>query len=323
MRSPIVGLLAAGLLAGSASAQDWPARPVTMIVPFAAGGGLDVAARNLATRIGEVLGQTVVIENVGGAGGMIGASRVAKATPDGYTFVFGNSGTHAANQTLYKKPLYDATTDFEPVILFITLPRVMSARKDFPADTLQEFIAHAKANHAKMQFGSAGAGSAGHVGCLLLNTAVGVDITHVPYRGSGPAMQELIAGRHDYICEVISTSLTQIKAKAIKPLAVMALERSPVLPDVPTAHEQGLTNLDASAWYAFFLPKGTPKPIVDKLNAAVSQTLDTPAVRERLEGLGMTIVPKERRSPDHLAKFVRSEVEKWAAPIKAAGLTAD
>jgi tripartite-type tricarboxylate transporter receptor subunit TctC len=319
------GALLGGLLAAStgAAAQDWPTRPVTMVVPFAAGGGLDVAARNLAQRIGEVLGQSVVIENVGGAGGMIGSARVAKAPPDGYTFVFGNSGTHAANQTLYKKPLYDAAADFEPVILFIELPRVMSVRKDLPVSNLQEFIAYAKANHAKMQFGSAGIGSASHVGCVLLNQAIGVEVTHLPFRGSGIAMQELVAGRHDYMCEVISTSMSQIQGDTVKPIAMMSLQRSKVLPNVPTAHEQGLKDFDASAWYGFFLPKGTPEPIVRKLNAAVSQTLDTAAIRERLEGLGMSIVAPERRSPDYLAGFVKREIVKWAGPIKAANITGE
>jgi tripartite-type tricarboxylate transporter receptor subunit TctC len=319
------GALLGGLLAAStgAAAQDWPTRPVTMVVPFAAGGGLDVAARNLAQRIGEVLGQSVVIENVGGAGGMIGSARVAKAPPDGYTFVFGNSGTHAANQTLYKKPLYDAAADFEPVILFIELPRVMSVRKDLPVSNLQEFIAYAKANHAKMQFGSAGIGSASHVGCVLLNQAIGVEVTHLPFRGSGIAMQELVAGRHDYMCEVISTSMSQIQGDTVKPIAMMSLQRSKVLPNVPTAHEQGLKDFDASAWYGFFLPKGTPEPIVKKLNAAVSQTLDTAAIRERLEGLGMSIVAPERRSPDYLAGFVKREIVKWAGPIKAANITGE
>jgi tripartite-type tricarboxylate transporter receptor subunit TctC len=325
MTRTLWGALLGGLLAAStgAAAQDWPTRPVTMVVPFAAGGGLDVAARNLAQRIGEVLGQSVVIENVGGAGGMIGSARVAKAPPDGYTFVFGNSGTHAANQTLYKKPLYDAAADFEPVILFIELPRVMSVRKDLPVSNLQEFIAYAKANHAKMQFGSAGIGSASHVGCVLLNQAIGVEVTHLPFRGSGIAMQELVAGRHDYMCEVISTSMSQIQGDTVKPIAMMSLQRSKVLPNVPTAHEQGLKDFDASAWYGFFLPKGTPEPIVKKLNAAVSQTLDTAAIRERLEGLGMSIVAPERRSPDYLAGFVKREIVKWAGPIKAANITGE
>ena len=316
----LLGLLT---ITTSAVAQDWPTRPITMIVPFAAGGGLDVAARNLAQRIGEILGQTVVIENVGGAGGMVGSARVAKAAPDGYTFVFGNSGTHAANQTLYKKPLYDAASDFAPVILFAEVPRVMSVRKDLPVSNLQEFIAYAKANKDKIQFGSAGVGSASHVGCVLLNEAIGVEITHIPFRGSGIALQELVAGRHDYVCEVISTSISQIQPGLIKPLAVMSAQRSPLLPNVPTAHEQGLKDFDASAWYAFFLPKGTPAPIVAKLNDAVSKTLDTPAVRERLEGLGIGVVAADRRSPQYLGDFVKREIVKWAGPIKAANITSE
>jgi tripartite-type tricarboxylate transporter receptor subunit TctC len=318
----VAAVLAAVLsLTTGAAAQDWPTRPITMIVPFAAGGGLDLAARIMAQRIGEVLGQTVVIENVGGAGGMVGSARVAKAAPDGYTFVFGNSGTHAANQTLYKKPLYDASTDFAPVILFAEVPRVMSVRKDLPVNNLQEFIAYAKANKDKIQFGSAGIGSASHVGCVLLNEAIGIQVTHIPFRGSGIALQELVAGRHDYICEVISTSISQIQGDTIKPIAVLSSERSKLLPNVPTAQEQGLKDFDASAWYAFFLPKGTPAAIVAKLNDAVSKTLDTPAVANRLEESGISVVKKERRSPEYLAEFVKREIVKWAGPIKAANIT--
>lgn len=192
-----------------------------------------------------------------------------------------------------------------------------------PANDFKEFIAYFKSNHGKMQFGSAGTGSGTHLGCVLLNTALGASVIHVPYRGSALAMQDLQAGRLDYMCDVVSTALPQIEGGTVKAMAVLNRERSPVLPDVPTAQEQGLTDFEAPGWFAFFLPKGTPAPIVGRLNRALSDTLDTPAVRERLEGLGMRIPPPERRSPDYLGRFVASEIEKWAAPIKAAGISLD
>jgi len=208
---------------------------MVMIVPFAAGGPTDVLARVVGQRMSEVLGQQVVIENVGGAGGMAGAKRAADAPPDGYTMVLGTVGTHAQGQTLYKRPLYSAVTDFTPVALLAEVPLVLITRSDLPPNNLKEFIDYAKANQAKMQFGSAGAGSATHMGCVLLNYILGVDITHVPYSGTGPAMQDLIAGRIDYLCEVITTAKPQIEGKKVKALAIMNTTRSPALPDLPKA----------------------------------------------------------------------------------------
>jgi len=205
-RTMIAAALACALVAPAGAqtpAPNWPTRPITMVVPFGAGGPIDLVGRLLAQRLSEMLGQQVIIENVGGAGGMTGAARVAKGAPDGSVFLFGNQGTHTFSQMLYKKPLYNAVTDFAPVTLVVTNAKLLVTRKDFPAQTLGEFIAYAKANQAKMQYGSAGAGSATHVTCVLLNNAIGVDITHVPYRGTGPAMQDIIAGRIDYLCDVI------------------------------------------------------------------------------------------------------------------------
>ena len=253
----------ASRLAGPA-AQDWPTRPVTMVVPFAAGGPVDVVARSVAPRLAEILGQQVIIENIGGAGGMTGAPRVAKAAPDGYTFVLGNSGTHAYSQTLYKKPLYNAATDFAPVAVMFENTKVLVTRKDFPANTLQEFIAYAKANHDKMQFGSAGAGSATHLGCVLLNAAIGVDVTHVPYRGAGPAMQDLIARPHRLHVRRDLDRDAADRARPVKAIALLSPRAHRVLPDLPTAQEQGLKGFDADGWNAFFLPKGTPEPIVQR-----------------------------------------------------------
>ena len=198
---------------GPVRSQDWPTRPVTMVVPFAAGGPADTVGRILASGLSELLGQQVIIENVGGSGGMTGSSRVAKAAPDGYQFVLGNVGTHAANQTFYKAPLYNAATDFAPVMLIAQTPLVLLARKDLPADNLKEFIAYAKANQASMQYGSGGAGSASHLACVLLNAAIGINVTHVPYRGAAPAMQDLIAGRIDYQCPDTPIAIPQIQSK--------------------------------------------------------------------------------------------------------------
>jgi tripartite-type tricarboxylate transporter receptor subunit TctC len=321
--APALLLLAGLCLPGVAMAQAWPARPITLVVPFAPGGGIDSSARIQAQHMGELLGQAIVVENIGAAAGMAGGMRVARAAPDGYTFLIGNTGTHAYNQSLYKKPLYDAAGDFTPVGLATESPRILIARKDLPVSDLREFIAYAKANQARMQFGSAGVGSGTHLPCVLLNRAIGVDVTHVPYRGAGPAMQDLIAGRIDYMCDTIQAGAVQVKAQAVKGIAVMSAKRVPVVAELATSGEQGLAGVEASVWNAFFLPKGTPEPIVRRLNKAMSDMLDTPSVRKRLEELGLEIVPPERRSPEFLAKFVPEEIERWGRVIRAAGISAD
>jgi tripartite-type tricarboxylate transporter receptor subunit TctC len=310
--------------AAGAAAQAWPQRPVTMIVPYAAGGPVDTVGRISAARLSEILGQQVVIENIGGAGGMTGSARAAKAAPDGYTFLLGSLSTLAMNQLMYKSPLYDGATDFAPVALFADSARVLIARKDFPATTLPEFVAYAKANQDKMQYGSAGGGSGAHVCAILLNLAMGTDrITHVPYRGTGPAMQDLIAGRIDFNCEQISTALPQIQAGNVKAIATLGPGRVSALPDLGTAKEQGLGDIDCSSWSAFVFPKGTPADVVDKLAVATNQMADTPAVRDRFETVGVTIAPPERRSTEYLASFIRSEIAKWTAPIRASGVKLD
>jgi tripartite-type tricarboxylate transporter receptor subunit TctC len=306
-----------------AAAQSWPERPLTMVIPFAAGGAVDVMGRILAARLTEILGQRVIIENVGGAGGMSGAYRVAKATPDGYEFVLGSVGTHAQNQSLYKKPLYNAAVDFAPVALIAETPLIMAARKELPANNLPEFITYAKANQAKMQYGSAGIGSANQLACVLLNAAIGVTVTHVPYRGGEPAMQDLIAGRIDYVCTIITTGAPQVEGGLVKGIAITTKQRSPLLPNLPTAQEQGLKDFEAYTWNGFFFPKGTPEPIVRKLNAATVEAMNTPIVQQRLRDIGATIVAPERRSSEYLGKFVAGEIEKWAAPIKASGASVD
>jgi tripartite-type tricarboxylate transporter receptor subunit TctC len=314
-------IVALSLMTG-AKAEEWPAHSLTMINPFAAGGPNDVLARLFAQRMGEILGQTIIVENVGGAGGMNGADRVAKAAPNGYTFLQGTVGTQAQNQTLFKKPAYNAMTDFAPVALMVEAPLVLVARKDMPVKDMKEFVAYAKANKDKMQYASAGTGSAIHLGCALMNMVAGLDVVHVPYRGANPAMQDLIGGRVDYLCDIITTAKPQIDAGTVKAIAILTRERSPVLPNVPTAIEQGF-DVEAYTWNAFFLPKGTPDAIVRKLNAATVAAMKTPAVREPLEKAGLQFVSDDRTTPEYLAKFVQSEIAKWAAPIKASGISVD
>src|SRR6266851_7114192 len=273
-----------------AGAQDWPTRPVTMVVPFAAGGSFDVMGRIFTPRLSEFLRQQVIVENVGAAAGIVGVNRVAHAAPDGYVFLLGSIGTHAYNQTLYKRLPYNAAADFAPVALFAEQPMVLLAGKDFPANTLSEFIAYAKANGAKLQYGSAGVGSTMHFGCALLNATAGISVTHVPYRGGGPATTDLIAGQIHYLCPNIAGAAPQIASSTLKGIAVLSKSRSPLLPTPATAHEQGLTDFEAITWNAFFLPKGTPTAIVKKLNAAVIEAMDSPAVSDRLHDLGVTLV---------------------------------
>jgi len=313
--------LAGASFATAAAAQDWPTRPMTLVVPFAAGGGVDVSARIQAQKMGELLGQPIVVDNMGGASGMTGAAHVAKSAPDGYTMLIGNSGTQAYSQALNKVPLYNAATDFAPVGLVTESPRILIVRKDLPADNLQQFIAYVKSNQAKMQFGSAGVGSGTHLPCVLLNTALGVNVTHVPYRGEGPAQQDLIGGRIDYMCSTIQTGAAMAKQGSVKGIAVMAPRRVAIIPDLATTGEQGLSGVEASVWNAFFLPRGAPEPIVRKLNKAMSDTVDDANVRKRLEDLGLEIAAPERRTPEYLAKFVPEEIARWTKVAQAAGIT--
>ena len=314
--------VSAALVSATASvgAQSWPTRPMTMVAPFAAGGSTDAIARIVADGLSSQLHQPVVVENIGGAGGMTGANRVAKAAPDGYQFVLGNVGTHAQNQTLYKRPLYNAATDFAPVGLVTDQSLVLVARKDFPANNLPEFITYAKANQSRMQYSSAGTGGSNHLACVLLNAAIGIDVTHVPYRSGGQAMQDLLAGRVDYQCPSAPTAMPQIVGMSVKALAVLSKNRSPSMPTLASAHEQGLTDFDIPSWYALFLPKGTPDAIVQKLRNAMIAAMDTPAMQDRMRKIGSDLVPPERRSSEYLGRFVVSEIEKWSVPIRASGV---
>jgi tripartite-type tricarboxylate transporter receptor subunit TctC len=304
-----------------AAAQSWPSRPLTMVVPFGAGGATDVMARALTPRLAELLGQQVIVENVTGAGGMTGVARVAKAPPDGYQLALGNAGTQAVSQTLYKQPLYNSLTDLAPVGMLTQQFFVLITRKDLPVATLPEFIAYAKANQAKLQYASAGVGSTSHMLCVQLNTVMGTAITHVPYRSTVVAMPDMMAGRIDFICDAIETATPHIQGGSVKAIAVLAPRRSAVLPDIPTASEQGVADLALAGWYGLFLPKSTPDAIVHRLSSAASEAVDTPSVRTRIEGLGINMVPPQERTPEFLTSFLPAEIKKWAAPIKASGLS--
>jgi tripartite-type tricarboxylate transporter receptor subunit TctC len=326
MRTSMRSVVALAAVIGGISnavAQNWATRQVTLVVPYAAGAASDIVARIIAPRLSELLGQPVIIENIAGAGGLTGSIRVARAAPDFHQIVLGNSGTHAQNQSLYKRPPYNPATDFAPVALIGKGAMVLIVRNELPANTLPEFISYAKANEAKMQYGSAGPGSAIHLACLLFNAAVGLNVTHVPYRASSAALQDLIPGRIDYMCPVDGSVIAQIDSKAVKAIAVLRTKRSPILPKLPTASEQGLTDFDTSLWWALFLPKGAPAAIVQRLHEATIAMMDTPSVQERMRELGVDLAEPELRSSEYLRTFVESEIDKWAAPIKASGLSMD
>jgi tripartite-type tricarboxylate transporter receptor subunit TctC len=304
-----------------AQPQDWPTRPMTLVVPFSAGGSSDAIARIVADGISNNLRQPVVVENVTGAGGLLGGSRVARSTPDGYQFVIGNVGTFAQSQWLYKQPLYNAVTDFAPVALLTDESLVLVARKDFPADNLQQFIAYTKANQDKLHFASSGVGGSNHLACMMLNSAIGVDVTHVPYRNVVQGLQDVMAGRVDYDCPSLPLALPQIAANSVKPIAILSKNRSSILPELPSADEQGLTRFDVPSWYALFVPAATPPAIVQKLNRATVAALDVPAIQHRLQQVGGDVIAPERRTPEYLAQFLAAEVKKWEAPIKASGIS--
>ena len=321
----LVLLAAAGAAVWSvtAEAQPYPARPITIVVPYAAGGVFDTMARIIGTRMGELLGQSVIVENVTGAGGIIGVQRVINARPDGYTVLLGTVGTHAYNQSIYRKRLYDAVSDFTPVTLFSEQPMVLEGRKDLPADNLAQFIALLRQNGRKMQYGSAGVGSTTHLACALLNARIGVEVTHVPYRGGGPAANDLIGGHIDYMCGNLGTSVARVAAKQSKALALLSRERTALMPELATAHEQGVSDYDVVTWTAFFLPKGAPGDIVARLNEATHAAMETPEIKTRFNAIGVVGVAPERRGPEYLARYLVEEIGRWEGPIKAAGLQVD
>jgi tripartite-type tricarboxylate transporter receptor subunit TctC len=324
MRSSTI-LLTLAVLAvpGAALAEDWPSRPVTMVVPFAAGGPMDTLARVLQPTLGETLGKPIIIENQPGGGGMTGSLRVAQAAADSHLFVLASIGTHAIGYSMHSKPAYHPARDFQPVIFVADAPLMLMTKKDLPPNNLKEFIAYAKANSGKLTFSSGGTGTSSHVSCVMLDQLIGVEATHIPYRGGGPAFADLIAGRIDYICNYVSIGAQAVKQNQVKAIAMLASERTPLLPDLPSADEQGLKDFDVSAWNAILLPKSATPAMVAKLNAAVSKALDTPALRERLDAIGLIAAVPSRRSPDYLRSFIEDEVKKWAVPVKAAGLQVD
>ena len=315
------GLLALALAAGPATAQDYPTRPITLIVPFAAGGPTDVISRIVGEHMSRTLGQQIIIENVIGAGGTTATTRAKRANPDGYTLITGHMGTHAASVPLYPNLQYHPSTDFEPISMLAGTPVLILAKKDFPPKDLKEFVSHVKANEAKLNMAHAGVGSVSFTSCLLLNSLLGVKPTSIPFQGTGPAMNALVGQQVDYMCDQIVNAVPQINGGTIKAYAIGTAERNPALPNVPTTKEAGLPDFQVSAWNALFAPKGTPKPILDKLNAAAVQALDDETVRKRLLELGSDIPTKDRRTPQALAQLVKSEIERWSPVIKAAGVT--
>jgi len=315
---PLAGLALFG--AAAAAAETYPTHTVTIIVPFPAGGPADITGRVIADQLSRRLGQAFVIENIGGAGGTLGTTRAARATADGYTLIIGHMGTHAAAPALYPNLAYNPVTDFAPIGLIAELPEVLVTRKTLPPNTLTEFVAYAKANEAKLNMAHAGVGSVSYVGCLLLNTSIGIHPTLVPFTGSTPATQALLAGQVDYFCDPIIGQMPHIKAGSLKALAIAAPQRHPLLPDLPTAAEQGLPAFNVAPFFALFAPKGTPQPIVDALAAALDQGLDDPAARKRFGDLGATVAAKSRRGPAPLAALVKSEVARLTPILKAAAM---
>ncbi len=317
--SVLLGLGSSLAITCSANAQgNYPDHQITMIVPFAAGGPSDVVARIVSDSMAKTLKQSIVIENVGGAGGTTGSARVAAAKPDGYTLLSGSMGSHVAAPSLYANLKYDSRKDFEPVGLVMHGPAVVVARKDLPATNLKEFIAYLKANRGKVSQGHGGVGASSHMACLLFNTEAGVNANVVAYRGSGPALNDVVAGQIDYVCDSTMGMAEQIKAGNVKAFAITSPERSPALPTVPTSKEGGLPRYDLSIWSAIFAPKGTPAPIVATLNAAVEKALEDKVVIERIQALGGNVVSRKERTPEYLADLVTKETARWEPILKSA-----
>jgi len=318
------GLAAAVFGASSAQAEDrYPTRPITIIVPFAAGGPTDILARLIAQSISPMLGQQVVVEDLTGAGGTIGATRVARAYPDGYTMVMGNLGTHAASLGMYPKLPYDPRTDFEPVILVATTPMVLVTRKTLPVGNLDEVIAYAKANRAKTTMGSAGIGSISHLTLLLFNHLTGAGVVHVPYRGLSQAINDLLGGQIDLLFDQVVTATPHILNNSENAIVVTTPQRAAAIPNVPSADEAGLPQLYTLAWSALFMPKHTPAPIVARINGVVGKAMADPEIDKRLAEIGADLPAPDRRSPEALRQLVNSEVARWVPLIKEAGVVGE
>jgi tripartite-type tricarboxylate transporter receptor subunit TctC len=303
----------------AASAQVYPSRPITMVVPFAAGGPVDTVARILSEPMRVTLGQSIIVENVTGAAGSIGVGRVARAAPDGYTLSIGHWSTHVVNGAIYALP-YDLFRDLEPIILLPSNPMIVVSKNAVPAKNLNEFVGWIKANEGKVSAGTAGAGSATHIAGVYFQNVTGTRFQFVPYRGTGPALQDLVAGQIDFIVDQASNSLQHVRDGKIRAYAVTAGARLPSAPDIPTVAEAGLPSLDISVWYGLWAPKGTPKEIIAKLNAAAVQALSEPAVRQRFAELGLDMPPRDRLTPEALAAYQKAEIEKWWPVIKDANI---
>ena len=319
LASIATSLFALALAIAPAAAQDYPARPVTVIVPFAAGGPTDVIARIVGDHMSKTLGQTLVIENVVGAGGTTGITRAKRARNDGYTIAMGHLGTQAAAPALYPNLQYDPVNDFEQIGMAAGTPVLILAKKDLPPKNLKEFVDYVKKNEKTLNMAHAGVGSVSFTTCLLLNHILKVKPTSIPFQGTGPSMNALIGGQVDYMCDQIVNAVPQVQGGTIKAYAIGTEQRNPSLPNVPTSKEGGLPEFQASAWNGLIAPKGTPKPIVDKLSAALDKALDDEATRKRLVELGSDIPGKDRRGGAALATLVKSEIDKWTPVIKAAG----
>ncbi|HYG67716.1 MAG TPA: tripartite tricarboxylate transporter substrate-binding protein [Anaeromyxobacteraceae bacterium] len=314
--------LAAVALAPLGARAAYPERPITMIVPFAAGGPTDVVARIVGEHMSRSLGQQIVIENVSGAGGTTGITRAAKAAPDGYTIMMGHMGTHGAAPAVYANLKYDPTKDFEPIGLAAGTPILIVARKDFPAKDFKEFLAYVKQNSTKLNEAHAGVGSVSFTTCTMFNAMVGAKPQRVVYRGTGPALNDLVAGQVDYMCDQIVNLVPQIEAGTIRAYAVALPERSPALPNVATTKEGGLPEYQVSAWNAIFAPKGTSPEVVKRLNDALQKALKDEGTRKRLLDLGADLTNTAAITPDGLAKFVQGEVARWRDVLAKAGVKA-
>jgi tripartite-type tricarboxylate transporter receptor subunit TctC len=304
-------------------AQSYPTRPITVIVPFAAGGGTDVPARIVGEHMSRTLGQQIVVQNVVGAGGTVGSTRAMRADPDGYTIEMGQMGTHAAAVALYPNLAYKPDVDFEPIGLVSAYATVIVARKDFPPKSLEEFVSFVKANFAKLNMSHAGVGSTFFTTCLMLNSILGVKPALVPFNGGAPAMNALMGGQVDYMCADVLTAAPQLQAGTVKAYAIAAGERSPELPNLPTTREAGLPEFQAGGWNAFFAPKSTPKPILDRLTEALDKALDDENTRKRLGELAHEIPDKSRRGQEALRALVKSEIARWTPIIRAANVKLD
>ena len=310
------------LLGVSAQAADFPSKPITMIVPFSAGGPTDTVARLLGQAMGADLKQTIVVENVAGAGGTVGAGRVARADPDGYTIFLHHIGQSTA-PALYRKLPYNAVDDFAPIGLVTDVPMTLVARGDFPAKDLKELVAYVKKNKDKVTYANAGLGAASHLCGVLFMTAIDTDLTTVPYKGTGPAMNDLLGGKVDFMCDQTTNTTSQIKAGKIKVYAVTTKKRVASLPDVPTAAEAGLPNFEVGVWHGLYAPKGTPKAIIDRLNASLKIALKDPTLKQRFADLGTEPVADSLATPEALSAHLKAQIAVWGPIIKKAGAFAD